>query len=59
MNLVNGKCIQISPFLFQYHEYITEEEAKKVLFDKETWDQYKNALWTRMTLPVVPMASDR
>ena len=33
----------------QYREYLTEEEAKDSLYLKETWQQYKSALWDRIT----------
>ncbi len=33
----------------QYKEYLSEDEAKQLLYDRERWMQYKNALWARMT----------
>ncbi|KAK2176209.1 hypothetical protein NP493_675g00025 [Ridgeia piscesae] len=30
-------------------EYISEEEAKRALYDKETWEQYKTAVWQRIS----------
>jgi hypothetical protein len=32
----------------QYKDYISEEAARDVLYDQETWGQYKEALWQRM-----------
>ena len=34
--------------LFQYNEYIGVDEAKEVLYNKETWNQYRTAIWERM-----------
>ncbi|ELT93381.1 hypothetical protein CAPTEDRAFT_212926 [Capitella teleta] len=31
-----------------YKDYLSEREAREALYDQETWDQYKDALWKRM-----------
>lgn len=32
---------------FQQREYMTTDEAKTVMYDKETWNQYKSVLLQR------------
>ena len=33
---------------FQQRSYLSTEEAKSILYDKETWVQYKNVLMQRL-----------
>ena len=44
--------LDVTFYIFQYKEYLSEDEAKQLLYDRETWMQYKNALWTRMTAKI-------
>ena len=44
--------LYVTFYTFQYKEYLSEDEAKQLLYDRETWMQCKNALWTRMTAKI-------
>ena len=40
-------CLYYYLFILQQREYMTAEEAKTIMYDKETWNQYKTVLLQR------------
>ena len=40
-------CLYLYLYILQQREYMTAEEAKTIMYDKETWNQYKTVLLQR------------